>query len=169
MSRRSVPRPSPGKPEKHTVRRDVSAITNWWILASRACLLGCIIRLCESKRNRRVDENLVLLQTRLLLVGFIDILNRAFAEKIARQNEDANEAGRAVGRCLREDRIRAGLIPGFALGVGRRVTERVNANGALDEAADARPLMAMQISTAARWKGHAVAAPEDVALGQCCK
>src|SRR6185369_13778459 len=65
---------------------------------------------------------------------------------------------------LREHRVRAVLEPRVADIVAVRLPIAVDAQRALDQAADARPLMAMRIGGTAGRKRHAVAAPEQIAL-----
>src|SRR5204863_2999070 len=86
--------------------------------------------------DRRVDEDLVLLHARLGLVLFVDELERAFAEKLAWQDHHADEAARPVGG-LREHRVGPGLVPGAARAVADRVARRVDADAAVEQAADA--------------------------------
>src|SRR5204863_35233 len=116
--------------------------------------------------NRCVDENLVLLRARLVPVRLAEILDRALAEKRARQRHHAYEAARTIRRGLREHRIRPALEPGAARSVARRVALGIDADAALDEAADSWTLMTMQIGTAARRKGNAVAAQQEITLRQ---
>src|SRR5581483_6047681 len=51
--------------------------------------------------------------------------------------------------------------------VRRRAAVGIDADAAFEQAADAGPLMAMQIGAAARRKRHAVATQEQPALRQC--
>src|SRR6185436_5788752 len=63
------------------------------------------------RRDRGIDENLVLLHPRLGFIVLVDELERAFAGVFARQHHDADEAARPVGGGLRKHRVGAGLIP----------------------------------------------------------
>src|SRR5437588_7340177 len=132
-------------------------------------LLPVTSDLWSPQRDRGVDENVVLLRPRLGLVGFVDIHNRAFSDQMTRQDHNANETARTVGRRLREDRIRPGLVPRIAWAIVRRAPLRIDPNGAFDEAADAGALVAVQIGAAARRERHAVAAPNELAFGECGK
>ena len=83
----------------------------------RASLSRC---LPDRKTDRCVGEPLVGLRLGPRLVVGIEIFDRAFAEKRARQDHHADEAGRTIVRGLRKDRIRSGLIPGAAGAVAGR-------------------------------------------------
>ena len=63
---------------------------------------------------------------------------------VARQDHDADEAAPFVGSRLREHRVGPGLVPGAARTIRRRAAVRVDADAALDQAADARALMAVR-------------------------
>src|SRR6185437_16666059 len=115
---------------------------------------------------RRVGEDLVLLRLRLRLVVVVDVLNRTLAHERARQDHDADETRRFVGRSLREHRIGAALVPGAARAVAGRSAVRVDADAAVDQAADARALVPMQIGAAAGREGDAVAAHQELAPRQ---
>src|SRR6185312_16567954 len=104
--------------------------------------------------DRRVGEDLVLLRLRLRLVVLVDVLDRAFALQFTRQDHDADEARRSVG-CLREHRVGPALVPGAAGPVARRAAVRIDADAALDQAADAGALVAVQIGAAARREADA--------------
>src|SRR5215470_12998781 len=97
----------------------------------------------RSERYRSVGVDLVLLRFRFRLVLLVDVLDRAFPLKFARQYHHANKAARFVGRGLREYGVRSGFIPRTAGTKRGRAPVRVDANAALDQAADARTLMAM--------------------------
>src|SRR6266566_10168518 len=107
--------------------------------------------------DRSVGEDLVLLRARLLRIGRIDELQRAFAKERARQDHHADEAAGPIGG-LREHRLGPALVPGAARTVGGRAAGRVDADAALDQAADARPLMAVGKGAAAGRERDAVAA-----------
>src|SRR6185369_14853111 len=120
----------------------------------------------RSEGNRSVGVNLVLLRLRFRLVLLVDVLNRAFPLKFAWQYHHANKAARFVGRRLREHGVRSGFIPRTARTKRGRAPVRVDPNAALDQAADAGALMAMQVSAAAGRKGDAVAAHQQIAFRQ---
>src|SRR5215831_7568449 len=115
--------------------------------------------------DRHVGEDLVLLHARLGRVGGVDELQRAFAQERARQDHHADEAARPIGG-LREYGLGPALVPRAAWAVGGRAAVSVDADAALDQAADARPLMAVGMGAAAGWKRDAVAAQEELARGQ---
>src|SRR5262249_43062672 len=115
-------------------------------------------------RDRDVGENRVLLHARLGRVGGVDELPRAFSPERARQEHHADEAARPIGG-LREHGLGPALVPGAAWAVGGRVAGGVDADAALDEAADARPLMAVGMGAAAGREGDAIAAQEKLARG----
>src|SRR5207302_10697424 len=96
-------------------------------------------------RDRRVRENLISLRFGLGLVRLAEILDRAFPDERTRQDHDADEARRAVGRRLGEHRLRPALVPGGAGAVRRRAAARVDADAALDQAADAGALVPVRI------------------------
>src|SRR5262249_17026712 len=114
--------------------------------------------------DRRIGENLVLLHPRFVLVLLVDVLDRAFADQAARQNHDPDEPARPVGGGLREDRLGPALVPGAARPVGGRAAVGIDADAALDQAADARPLVAVPVGAAAWRKADAVAAQQELAL-----
>src|SRR5262249_2610470 len=112
-----------------------------------------------------VGENLVLLHARLGGVGSVDELQRAFSDERAREDHHADEAARPLGG-LREYGLGPALVPRAARAVGGRAAACVDADAALDQAADARPLMAVGMGAAAGWERDAVAAQEQLARGQ---
>src|SRR6266446_9517741 len=112
-------------------------------------------------RDRGVGGNLVLLRARLGRVGGVDELQRAFAEERARQDHHADEAARPIGS-LREHGLGPALVPRAARAVRGRAAGRVDADAALDQAANARPLMAVGEGAAAG-RRDAVAAQEKLA------
>src|SRR4029078_5708957 len=118
------------------------------------------------ERDRSVGIYFVLLGLRLRLVLFVDILDRAFAHELARQDHHAYEATGFVRRGLCKHRVRPGFIPGAARAERGRTLVRVDADAALDQAADSRPLMAMLVSTAAGRESDAVAAHQQLAFRQ---
>ena len=89
--------------------------------------------------NGRVNEDAVLLRLGLRLVILVDVLDRALPQERAWQDHHADEAARPVGRRLGEHWGRAGLIPGGARPVRGRATVGVDADAALDQAADRGP------------------------------
>src|SRR5580704_7665528 len=103
-----------------------------WSAATSRCDL-------RSGRQRHISENFILLRFRLGLVFLVEILDRAFAQTGERQHHHADEARRPVGG-LREDAVRAGLVPGAARAIGMRVAAGVDADAAFEQTPDARPL-----------------------------
>src|SRR5206468_6421472 len=88
---------------------------------------------------------------------------------LTRQDHHADEAAPPVGGRLREYRVGSALEPGGARPVARRMAERVDADAALDQAADAWSLVPMQIGAAAGRERHAVAPQQQLAFGQGCE
>src|SRR5712671_2416701 len=121
-------------------------------------------RLQRPKRNRRIHKNLVLLRAWPGLVVLVDQLQRTLAPQVPRQDHHADETAWTIGGSLGEDRVRAALVPGAAGAVAGRMPFGVDADAALDQAADARPLMAMQERAATGRECHAVAAQQQLAL-----
>src|SRR5262249_2579341 len=80
---------------------------------------------------------------------------------------DADETAGLVVRRLRKHGVGAGFIPGAARAERGRAPVRVDADAALDQAADSGPLMAMLVGAAAGRKGNAVAAHQQLTLRQC--
>src|SRR6202023_3020290 len=109
---------------------------------------------------RHIGENFILLRLRLGLVFLVEIFDRAFAQIGERQHHDADEARRPVGG-LRKYAVRAGFVPSTAGTIGMRMAAGVDANAAFEQTTDARPLMPVQISAAARRERDAVAAQEQ--------
>ena len=118
------------------------------------------------KPDRCVREALVGLRLGPRLVVGTEIFDRAFAQKRARQDHHADEAGGAVARALREHRLRSAFVPGAARAVAGRGSMGVDPNAALEQAADAGPLMPVQEGAAAGRKRHAVAAQQQIACRQ---
>src|SRR5215468_3734656 len=116
------------------------------------------------KGNGGVGVDFVLLRFRLRLVLFIDVLDRTFAGELARQDHHADEAAVFVGSGLREYGVRSRFVPRTARSERRRATVGVDANAAVDEATDARPLVSVQISAAPGRKSHTVAAHQKFAF-----
>src|SRR4029078_11428406 len=112
----------------------------------RAVYASLLLRSCD----RRVGEDLVLLHARLVLVGLVYVLDRAFRDQRARHDHDANEAAGRIGGDVREHRVGPGLVPGAARSVRRRAAVGVDADAALEETADAGPLIAVQIGALPR-------------------
>ena len=123
----------------------------------------CGVKHRPRKTDRRVGEALVGLRLGPRLVVGIEIFDRAFAQKRARQDHHADEAGGAVARALREHRLRPAFVPGAARAVAGRGAVGIDPDAALDEAADAGALMPMQEGAAAGRKRHAVAAQQQIA------
>src|SRR5712671_641471 len=121
-------------------------------------------RLQRPKRNRRIHKNLVLLRAWPGVVVLVDQLQRTLAPQVPRQDHHADETAWTIGGSLGEDRVRAALVPGAAGAVAGRMPFGVDADAALDQAADARPLMAMQERAATGRECHAVAAQQQLAL-----
>src|SRR4051794_33477087 len=106
--------------------------------------------------DRRVDVDLVLLRARLRFVFLIDQLQRALPDERVRQDHHPDEARRPVRCRLREHRLRSVLEPGRAGAIAGRAPVRVDADPALDQAADAGALMPMQIGATAGRERDAV-------------
>ena len=71
-----------------------------------------------------LEEDGGLLQLRPVLVGGIDVADRALSGPLGRQDQHTDERGRLVLRCLGEHRIGAGLEPGAARPVRGRCAPR---------------------------------------------
>src|SRR5215470_14008624 len=85
----------------------------------------------RSERYRSVGVDLVLLRFRLRLVLLVDVLDRAFPLKFARQYHHANKAAWFVGRRLREHSVRSRFIPRSARTKRGRAPVRVNSDATL--------------------------------------
>src|SRR5271165_4968967 len=125
--------------------------------------------LVHGPSNRCIGQDFVLLHTGPCLVLFIDILERGFSQQFPRQNHHANESAWSAGAGLRENSIRAALVPRSAGTVGRRGALCVDANAAFDQATNPGPPMPMQKGTAAGGKADAVTAQEQLPIRQCLK
>jgi len=120
--------------------------------------------LLRRSRNRCIGQDFVLLDARLALVLFVDILERGFSQQLPRQDHHPDESARTIGGRLRKHGIRAALVPGSAGTIGRRAASGVDANAALDQATNPGAPMPMQKGTAAGRKTYAVTAQEKLAV-----
>ena len=116
------------------------------------------------KTDGRIHVYHIALRLGLRTVFGVHVGDRALAQEAGRQHHDTNEAGRAVSG-LGEDGRGSGLEPGTARCVAARSTLRIDADTALDQTADAGPLMGVKIRASTRRKGNAVAAHEQT-LGE---
>ena len=95
-------------------------------------------------RDRHVGVDLVGLRLRLRFVFLAQILDRASRQIGHRQDHGADEARRPVGG-LREHRLRTVFVPRAARTVRRRAAVGVDADATVEQAANPRPLMAVQV------------------------
>src|SRR5262245_52091504 len=114
-------------------------------------------------RDGRVDKEVVLLQLRLRPVLFVEIFDGTFAHQGARQDHHPDETAGPVEGRLREDGVGSALEPGSARAVRRRAAMGVDADAALEEAADAGALMPVPVGAAAGREPDAVAAQQEIA------
>src|ERR1700691_2992261 len=112
-------------------------------------------RASSGTRHRHVGVDFVALGLRLRLVFVAQIFHRALRQIRHRQEHRSDETRRPVGR-LREYRLWTGFEPWTAGAVRGRAAMGVDADATLEQTADARPQMAVQIGTAAWREGDPV-------------
>ena len=103
-----------------------------------------------------------LLQLREIVVGGVDVADRALARPLGGEDHDADERRRLVPRGLRQHRVGAGLEPRAARPVRGRVALGVDVDLAMEQEANPRPGMRVPVRDAARRKVDPVAAHDPL-------